>query len=283
MIAILGGLGAAVAWGIANVCSSRSSRMIDPASVVGWVMLVGLLVAAPPALIGGIPSALHGSAAAWLALAGAGNVAGLLLAYAAMRIGQVSLVAPVVSTEGAMAAVVALAFGESISPATGVMLAVIVLGVALASIPSAGADAGSVRRHSKVVYLAIASAAAGGASLYAAGRAGTALPVAWVGLATRIVGVPAITIPLALSGRLRLSRLAFPLVLTSGICEVVGFYAYTAGARHGIAIAAVLSSQFGAVAALVGYLVLGERLSRIQLCGVLAALAGVAALSLLQS
>jgi drug/metabolite transporter (DMT)-like permease len=51
------------------------------------------------------------------------------------------------------------------------------------------------------------------------------------------------------------------------------------GARHGIAIAAVLSSQFGTFAAILGYLVLGERLSRVQVCGVAAVVAGVAALS----
>jgi drug/metabolite transporter (DMT)-like permease len=64
---------------------------------------------------------------------------------------------------------------------------------------------------------------------------------------------------------------------------VVGFFSYTAGARHGIAIAAVLSSQFAALTALGGYLLFGERLGRIGLAGVALVICGVALLSGLQA
>ena len=74
-----------------------------------------------------------------------------------------------------------------------------------------------------------------------------------------------------------------PLVITAGVCEVLGFYAYAIGSRHGIAIAAVLASQFGALAAVAGYVLFGERLSRVQLCGVVVAVSGVAVLTALQS
>src|SRR5438093_4930979 len=51
MVAILGGLGAALSWAIATLASSRSSRMISPISVLGWVMAVGLATAIVPALV----------------------------------------------------------------------------------------------------------------------------------------------------------------------------------------------------------------------------------------
>src|SRR5205807_2483306 len=86
MIAILGGLGAAVAWTVAIVCSSRSSRVIGPAAVVAWVMLVGLVITAPLAAATGIPHGLYGRPALWLALSAGGNVAGLLLVYGAIRV-----------------------------------------------------------------------------------------------------------------------------------------------------------------------------------------------------
>jgi len=41
MVAILGGLGAALSWAIATLASSRSSRLIGPISVLGWVMAIG--------------------------------------------------------------------------------------------------------------------------------------------------------------------------------------------------------------------------------------------------
>jgi drug/metabolite transporter (DMT)-like permease len=284
MIAILGGLGAAVAWGISTICSSRSSRLIDPKSVVAWVMLVGLVLTLPAVAVTGIPDRLNGTSGLWLLLAGAGNVGGLVVAYAAMRIGQVALVAPVVSTEGAIAAVIALVVGESIAPAAGLTLAVIASGIVLAAIPERGyAETAASARHPEAVGLAVIAAIAFGASLYAAGRAGATLPSSWVVLSARLIGSVVLALPLALSGRLHLTRQALPLVVTSGVCEVLGFVAYTAAARHGIAVAAVLSSQFAALAALGGYLLFKERLSRLQLLGVAIVLVGVAVLSAIRA
>ncbi|HEY3727258.1 MAG TPA: DMT family transporter [Solirubrobacteraceae bacterium] len=279
MIAILGGLGAAVAWALSTLCSSRSSRLIAPLSVVAWVMLVGLVVAAPPAALDGIPRALHGSTLVWFVLAGAGNVIGLVLTYHALRLGQVALVSPLVSTEGAIAAVIAIVAGESLAPGVGVTLGLIAAGVCLASVSRPAVAAEDAYRHPVVVALAAAAALAFGASLYATGRAGTSLPASWVALSARLFGVVALTLPLALRGRLQLTRRAAKLVAASGVAEVVGFYSYTLGSRHGIAVAAVLSSQFGALSLLGAYVLFGERLTRLQLTGVAGVIVGVAVLS----
>ena len=55
------------------------------------------------------------------------------------------------------------------------------------------------------------------------------------------------------------------------------------GARHNIAVAAVLSSQFAALAAVAAYFLFRERLSRVQLVGVVTIVAGVAVLTALQA
>ena len=283
MIAVIGGLGAAVAWALSTLCSSRSSRIIAPRSVVAWVMLIGLLITAPPAALAGVPAAVGSAAGAWLALAGAGNVAGLLLAYRALRIGQVALVAPVVSAEGAIAALLALLSGEHVAPAVGAALAMIVAGVSLAAIPAAEGPQRVPGGHLTAVLLAIGAAVSFGASLYATARAGSALPTAWVVLSARLIGSLALAAPLAATGRLALTRTAAPLLAVSGVCEVLGFYSFTAGSRDAIAIAAVLSSQFAVLAALAAYVLFGERLSRTQLAGVCGVVTGVALLSALQA
>jgi drug/metabolite transporter (DMT)-like permease len=283
MIAILGGLGAAGAWALSTLCSSRSSRLIAPLSVVAWVMLVGLLISAPIAAVHGLPSRLDGAPGAWLALSGAGNVVGLVFAYRAMRVGQVSLVAPLVSTEGAIAAVIALLAGESITPGAGVALAAIAVGVSLsAAPPTERTDAGGAGRP-RGALLAGFAAVSFGVSLYATAKAAAALPTAWVVLSARLIGTVALGLPLALSKQLALTRRAAPLVVTSALCEVLGFFSYATGARHGIAVAAVLSSQFGAIAAVAGYVVFKERLRRIQLGGVVIVLVGVAVLTALEA
>ena len=320
MIAVLGGLGAAVAWAISTLCSSRSSRLIDPAAVVAWVMVVGLVVTAPIALGEGVPSSLDWSSGGWLALAGVGNVVGLWFTYAALRRGQVALVAPLVSTEGAIAAVIALLAGESLAPGVGVTLAAIAVGIGLSTVPAmaeaeaaggevggggaavsgrptgaaagggaavggrpTSAEATARATHAGTVTLAGLAALCFGTSLYATARAGAELPAAWVVLSARVVGAVALALPLAALGRLRLTRRIVPLVVASGVCEVLGFFSFTAGSRHGIAIAAVLSSQFAALAGLAAYVLFHERLTRIQFAGVCTVIAGVAVLSALRA
>jgi drug/metabolite transporter (DMT)-like permease len=281
VIAILGGFGAAVAWAVATLCSSRSTRLIEPFSVVAWVMIVGLVITAPVAGAEGVPVRIDGSSGLWLAVAGAGSVMGLSLAYAALRVGRVGLVAPVVSTEGAIAALIALLTGESLTLAVGGTLAVIAFGVCLVSVPAVNLPAAQRAANPKIALLAVSAAVAFGTSLYATARAGSALPTAWVVLSARLIGSVAVALPLAATGRLRLTAQALPLVVTSGVCEVLGYYAYTSGSRHGVAIAAVVSSQFAALSALGAYVLFKERLSRIQLLGVVMVIIGVGILSAL--
>lgn len=283
MLAILGGVGAATAWAISLLCSSRSSRLIDPMAVVAWVMLVGLVITVPLAAAAGVPARLHGSALIWLILSGAGNVSGLILSYYALRIGQVSLVAPIVSTEGAIAAVIAVIAGASLAASVAATLGVIVVGVALASVPAPDAALEDAARHPTVVILALVSTLSFGTSLYATGRAGAALPASWVVLSARLIGAVTLAVPLVLAGRLRLTARAVPFIVGSGLAEVAGFYSYTWGSRHGLAIAAVLSSQFAVVALAASYVLFSERLSRVQLAGVACVLVGVAALSALRA
>jgi len=92
-----------------------------------------------------------------------------------------------------------------------------------------------------------------------------------------------VALPLFLAGRIRITRRAVPLVIASGLCEVGGFASYALGSRHGIAVAAVLASQFAAVAAVAAYMLFHERLTRLQLTGVVAIAVGVAVLTGLQA
>ena len=283
MTAIAGGLGAAVCFAAATVCSSRSSRMIGATSAVAWVMLVGLLVAGPAVLVAGVPPRLDAAGLGWLAVAGAGNVVGLVISYRALRIGKVSIVAPIVSTEGAVAALIAVARGEPVRAATGATLAVIAAGVVLAGIVGSDDQQDSEHRDRQAVVYALAAAAAFGFSLYATGRVSASLSVAWAILPARLVGVVAVFLPLALTSRLRLTRSAVPLVVIAGLCEVGGFASFALGARHGIAVSSVLASQFAALAAIAGWILFREGLTRARIVGVAAIAAGVAALSALQA
>jgi drug/metabolite transporter (DMT)-like permease len=279
LVAILGGFGAALAWAASTLCSSRASRMIDPAAVVAWVSLTGLFLVLPFVLADGVPGRLDGAAGGWLVLAGAGNIGGLLLAYLAFRKGAVVLIAPLIATEGAIAALIAIAAGEGVGPATVAALAVIAVGVSLAAMPARAGSVSTAVHDPRVLALAGLAAITFGVSLYATGHVSTTLPLAWVVLPARLLGTVAVAAPLLARGRLRLTRRAAPLVATAGFCEVLGFSSFTLAARHDIAVAAVVSCQFAAIAALGAYVLFRERISRVQVAGVVVLLLGVSALS----
>jgi len=283
VIAVLGGLGAACAFATAMLCSSRSARMIGSYSALSFVMLVGLAITVPWTVAVGVPDELGARAFGWLLVSGAGNVVGLLLSYSALRVGKVGIVAPIVSTEGAIAAVIAVLAGESIAPGAGVTLAVIVAGIVLAGITQAGGNTATAGSGGRTTLLAIAAALAFGASLYATARVSEELPLAWAVLPARVIGVVAVAVPLFLSSRLLLTRPALPLVVTSGVAEIVGFGLFALGSRHGIAVSAVLASQFAGIAAVVAFFLFRERLARVQIAGVVVIVAGVAVLSWLQA
>ncbi len=282
MISILGGLGAALAWTVTSLTAAQASRLIGPWTTLAWVMLAGLVIVGPFVLAEGKPAALDAGAVGWLALAGAGNVGGLLLVYTGMRLGKVGVVAPISSSEGAVAAVIAVAAGEHLGVATGVALAVVVLGVVLAArAPAAGET--EERDDPRAVLLALGAACAFGSSLYATGRASVDLPVMWAVLPPRLLGVALVTLPLVAARRFRVTREALPLVLASGAAEVAGFVSYAFGARHGIAVTAVLASQFAGLSALAAGFLFRERLGRVGIAGVIVIAAGVAAVSALRA
>jgi uncharacterized membrane protein len=229
-------------------------------------MLIGLAVTAPVAAFSGIPRGLHGAELGWIVVSGAGNVAGLLLAYEAMRRGKVSIVAPISSTEGAIAALLAVATGETLGVPSAILLGLIAAGVVLASLTSS--DDGAGVHTIEATLLAGAAACCFGASLFATGRVSNALPLVWAVIPPRVVGVAVVAVPLLIARRLRIEAAAVPLVLTSGLCEVAGFASFSLGARHSVAVSAVLASQFAAFAALAAFALFRERLRGAQVLGI---------------
>jgi len=252
--------------------------MIGGPSVLAGVMTIGLVFSIPMVVIAGVPDNLDASNVAQLTLAGTVNVVGLLLIYAALRVGKVSIIAPIASTEGAIAALLAIIGGEAVGVGSGFMLLLVAVGIALASI----ADGEPLAAERKAPLFAMAAALCFGTGLYLTGRLSDELPLAWATLPARVIGVVAVALPLLVTRRFRMTKPAIPYVVVAGLAEVIGFLSFAVGSRHGIAISAVLASQFAAMAAVAAYFLFGERISRVQLVGVVVIAIGVAVLSALQ-
>lgn len=311
MTAIIGGLAAAVLWATATLSSSRSSRMVGSRVVLAWVMIVGTIVGIPLALISGVPSHVPPGAVPLILLAGVCYSGGLYVAYKALTIGKVSIVAPIVATEGAVGAMIAVALGDPLSLVAALLLAVIAAGVVLSAIEPARPDvpAGTIElaadaldgperddarariadhaallvddaaRTRRTVIFSVAGALFFGVGLVAAGKAASLVPPIWVASSTRVVGLAIVALPLVLQRRLVLTRQILPLVVVAGIGEIIGSTAAAWGSTYSIPITAVLGSQFAAIAAVVAFLLFGERLSRTQIAGVVLIVAGVTALA----
>ncbi len=279
MISVVGGLGAALAWALATLAAARASRVLGPWSTTALVVFIGLIVTLPLLALEVPDEPIAVTDYAWLTIAGVGYVVGMVFNYAALTGGKVPVTAPIVSTEGSIAATLAVFTGEAASPLLGAMLVLIAVGVFVVALqPGGGADvlSGSGSRY---VGFAIAAALIFGVGLYASGRASEGVPASWVVAAGRIAGVLILTLPLALTRRLRFDRSVLPFLLFAGVAEVAGVYLFAFGARESIAVTAVLSSQFAVMAALMAHW-LGERISPRQWLGVVAVTSGVVVITL---
>lgn len=290
MIALVCGLGTAVLWATTLLGSSRSARLIGIWSTLAWVMLVGLAVSVPLLVLTGAEVSFSEFELLHLVVAGLANSGGLLLLYSALRRGKVALVAPIVSTEGAIAATLAILAGDPVAAAAAGPLAIVAIGVVLAAMdrpgdkpvvlegpqPTGGSTAATIA-------LALGGALLFGINLYVTSRIAVQLPVAWAILPARLAGVLGVSVPLILTRRLRMTRAAIPLVVLVGLAEVAGVATFALGARESAAVTSVIASQFAGVAALVAFLLFGERLSRVQVAGIVIIAIGVGSLAALQA
>lgn len=279
MISILFGLATATLFAVSSLAASRAVRVISSPAIVAWGMSLGLVVLIPWLVISGPPPQLSAGELGWWVAAGAGNIVGLLMAYVAFRNGKVGLIAAILATEGAIAALIAVLFGESLLPVAGVILMVIVVGIVLAALAPDPAPIAQ-ERPVLAVGLGILAAAAFGVSLFSIGHLSDTVPLPWLLLSARLIGTVAIALPMLLLGRLRIVRKALPYVLIIAVAEVIGFVCFTIGSREGIAVTSVLASMYAPITAIAAYFLFKERLGRWQIAGVVIVIVGVVSLSL---
>lgn len=282
MTAVIAGITVALIWSVATIASARASRMVGAPSALAAVMTVGLLASVPLLLVAPEGPAEIGIHVPWLLVAGGANIVGLLLNYTALTRGNVSIVAPIAATEGAIAATIAILAGEPVTAVLALALSVVVVGVVLTAWGPEGDEASGRPGGPVFLAMAVGSALLFGISLYAVGHASQFVPGAWIVAAGRVLGVLFVALPLLLAGRLRLTRAVLPLVVLCGFAEVAGFLTITWGAQDSIAVTSVLSSQFAVIVPLISMTVFRERLLRHQLLGAFLTGIGVAGVALAQ-
>ena len=281
MIGVLLATFTACTWGSLSVLEARVSRAIGGASALAWIFGAGLVVVLPIALIHGVPDA-SASAWAWAGLASFCSLVGLGMMFTALQFGRVGLVTATISVQGAFAAIYAAIGGESLHPLSIVAIGVSAVGTFV--LMSGGQSAIAYPHERRGILLALGAACFTGLSLYAASRGGSGIGADWVVTCVRLSSVALVMLPLAATRRLVSPRGVVVPMLISGVGEVAAFGAYIAASdRIGVAVPAVIASQFALIAATVGWFALGERLGARQMLGAGAILVGVTALIILQA
>jgi drug/metabolite transporter (DMT)-like permease len=275
MIAIVCGLAAATAWAAAGICASRTSIALGAWNAVAWITIVGLLALLPALVVVGWPgydaNELH-----WFLVAGLGSVFGLAAIYRAMQRIQVGVAVGIAAGEGAVAALIGIAFGAATSllMLTGVLI--VLVGI-LALARAQNSTAVETESHRTEGYgWALVSSLLFGIALYATNRLAIHGPAVWSVAAPRIVGPILIAVPQFARGHLRMTPAAAPWAVCGGLTELAGFLAVAIGSRHSLVVTDVLSSQFVVFTAIGAAVFLGERLALAQRRSILVVALGAA-------
>lgn len=274
------GILSALVWGVAGVAGSLGARQVGATRAIAWSMVLGMAAGIPLALLSGLPGRIDARTGLWILLVAACMLIGLVCVYAGVRYGSISVVAPISATYGGVGALIAIALGEPVTTLAAISLALAVVGAFLAARGEA-AEPGAAYANQRIAALFGAGAAiAWGVQLWAGGQIQDDLGASWLVASARMIGVLVIALPLLVRRRLGVPRRALPYLAVAGVGEVAGFTLYLVDSGYGIAQAAVLTGQYGTVAALIGVLVLKERLMPVQMLGLALIVVAVVGLAL---
>ncbi len=273
------GLLAAVFWGLPDVPLAVAVRRVGELQVLVWSLAIGIVATLPIVVATGAPH-LTARGIGLAIAAAAVTVPAYLTAFSAFQTCPVSVVTPILSCEGAAAAVIAVIFGERLNAALAFSLAVAVVGVVLVGI-SGGEHQ---RAHTRGVALVCVAAMIWGVVLALGAPVTRELGVWWGFLLVRVFAL-VFALALALGTRrgpaLKPALRSEPWRLVAWGLGDAGAYLcfYLAAHRGPVAVASVLAAQFAVFGALTGVLFLGERLRAHQWLGVAIVIAGVTAVS----
>ncbi len=275
MAALLGVLTAA-AFGGADFMGGFAARRSSLTAVVFGMLAAGIPVALISVIV--LPEPLPSSddflRSVAIGIAGPGAVACL---YGGLSMGRMSVVAPISAVGGALLPVAwGLASGERPSALGIVGIALVIVAVALVA---RGPAADPIRGGSRVVELLLAATAGVlfGVILVLFAETSDSSGM-WPVLIVRLVGVPLTAVALLVLRRpLRADRADVPLVAGAGSLDAVANVAQLLAVRRGlVSLVAPVAALYPAITVLLARLVLTERVRRLQLAGLVLAVAGLA-------
>jgi drug/metabolite transporter (DMT)-like permease len=262
---ILFGLGAAIAYGLADFFGGFVSKKITVFAVVFWGQLGGSVVMALAFPL--FPAPFSSEAVWWGAAAGITGGIGVLFLYQGLSIGRMSVVAPLTAVEAASFPVLfGFVIGERPSELSIAGILVALIAVYLVS-SSPFDDPGEAPRASGIREALVAGASFG-AFFILLERAGDDSGM-WPLVGARIAAISVSLIgAVLLRSNLKATRAESKGILAAGWLDVVANIFFLLSVRRGLlALAAVLTSMYPATTVVCARIFLKERVHRRQLVG----------------
>jgi len=271
-------LGAALAWGTADFLGGLTTRGLPVLTVLVASQGIGLVVLGIVVAAGGGGEAPATADVLYGMLAGVALAVGLGALYQGMAVGVMSVVSPISAAGAAIPIAFDLARGDHPSLVQGAGVVAALAGVMLVSRGLAGPDGegegGSTTAGAGLGLLA----AAGFGTFFVAIDSAAGSGVVWATLSQRAGVVSTVVLALVFV-RPSLGvprRLVVPL-LSIGALDLTATMLFAAGTQEGLtSLVSVVASLYPAGTIALAFLLLGERLHRVQQAGAAAVLAGVA-------
>jgi drug/metabolite transporter (DMT)-like permease len=271
LASVVFGLASAASWGAGDFCGGLATRrtrvygVVIASQVVGVVMLIALALAFGEAL----PPIEH---LVWGGLGGTAGSIGLIAFYRALAQGRMGVAAPVGGVIGAAVPAILGMFTEGWPGTlrlTGFACALVAVWLI--------ARSKEARVRADGLGLAIVAGLCFGVFFVAIHRASVTV-VFWPLVAARLTSLTLLTLYTGITRQPRLpEREHLPLVALVGVLEVGGNGFYALAAHTGrLDVSAVISSLYPAGTVWLAWLILKERLTRMQSIGIVAALAAIA-------
>ena len=272
MIAALLGLASAFSWGIGDFAGGLASRKVGAYRAVMYGEAIGLIFAfiAIPFVNEPFPDS---HTLKWSIAAGIVGTIGLLAFFEAMRLGRISIVAPLSALIGAIIPVLVGSFLEG-TPQSGVLFGFALALIAVVLI-SREKDEGE-SKASTHLYLPILAGTAFGLYFVFMNEASENLVIGPL-ITARFSGMLSIALYLLFKREsFRIEAGSWQLLTINGLFDVGGNLFYILAAQAGrLDISAVLSSLYPGMTVFLAWLILKEKLQITQWIGILLALIAI--------
>lgn len=284
---VLMGLLAALLWGGTDFLVGLNARAVGVKRAVyfgqtlGFSIMSLLLIAFPAFIL----KSMSASLTVWLigTVAAVLTVSGALALSKAFALGKASIVAPLVTSYGVVTTLLSWAGGEQISLIQLLCIALCVIGVILSSIHSDSKIPHTTQASSSIAY-ALLAAVFYGTSFWLQGHFVLPVlgPVTMLWLAYLIGLIVLVVIVLRIEDGLKIPPLKNCMTLTgASLMNLGGFSSFAWGAVAGsVSVVTVISTLSGGIAAILGYVFFKERLTKMQVLGVVLVLVGAFVLHL---